>query len=214
MTFGRLQCKVRIRLIFLATILLLLNRLASAQVLLTGLAASYSFDEGAGSTTADSSGNGNAGVIQGASWTNGGRHGPALAFDGASSRVDLGRPASLQFNGSMTLTAWVYATAHPSDDAQIIARSLDAFGWQLKTSPDTGVRTFGFAISESGSSTLTQRYSSTPVELNTWYHVAGCKWSVGQWRTFGSCAGGAGCSAGERCCRDAIRRILLQRHHR
>ena len=46
-------------------------------------------------------------------------------------------------------------------------------GWQAQeTSPDTGVRTFGIAISPNGSSN-TQRYSKTVLALNTWYHVAG-----------------------------------------
>ena len=67
------------------------------------------------------------------------------------------------------------ATGNPADDGQIIAKSDSAsplVGWQLKTSPDTGVRTFGIAISPNGSSN-TQRYSKTVLALNTWYHVAG-----------------------------------------
>jgi Concanavalin A-like lectin/glucanases superfamily/Fibronectin type III domain len=71
----------------------------------------------------------------------------------------------------MTLEAWVMATGNPADDGQIIAKS-NAFGWQFKTSPDTGVRTFAVGVS-ANSSTLVQRYSKTVLSLNTWYHVAG-----------------------------------------
>ena len=42
----------------------------------------------------------------------------------------------------------------------------------VKTSPDTGPHTFGVAVSATGTS-LTQRYSTTVRQLNTWYHVAG-----------------------------------------
>ena len=79
---------------------------------------------------------------------------------GKNSYVNLGLPASFQSTGSMTWSAWVYATGNPSDDGQIIAMSTDNSGWQLKTSPDTGVRTFGVAVSPDGT-THTQRYSKT-----------------------------------------------------
>jgi hypothetical protein len=46
------------------------------------LAAAYAFDESAAATTADSSGNGNTGLLHDASFV-AGRHGNALAFDGA-----------------------------------------------------------------------------------------------------------------------------------
>ncbi|HEX7060006.1 MAG TPA: galactose oxidase-like domain-containing protein, partial [Solirubrobacterales bacterium] len=43
-----------------------------------GLVAAYSFDEGSGTTAADSSGKGNAGAVSGATWTAVGRNGGAL----------------------------------------------------------------------------------------------------------------------------------------
>lgn len=132
--------------------------------------AAYGFNENTGSTTGDASGNGFTGTIQSATWAATGKYGKALTFNGSSSYVDLGNPALLQMTGSMTLSAWVYPTAHPGDDGQIIAKS-DSAGWQLKTSPDTGSRTFGIAISSG--STRIQRYSKTVYALNTWYYVAG-----------------------------------------
>jgi uncharacterized protein (TIGR03437 family) len=137
-----------------------------------GLAAAYAFDEGSGSTISDSSGNGNTGQIQGAAWSTTAKYGKAMSFNGTSSYIDLGNPASLQSTGSMTWSAWIYATGNPPDDGQIIARSNDSTGWQFKTSPDTGVRTFGVAVSGAAGS-RTQRYSKTVLALNKWYHVAG-----------------------------------------
>jgi hypothetical protein len=139
---------------------------------LSGPVAAYAFDEATGSTTADASGNGNTGQIHGATWSTLAKYGNALSFDGTSSYVDLGAGSAFQNTGSMSWTAWVYATGNPPDDGQIVALSTDNSGWQLKTTPDTGVRTFGVAVSPNGTS-HTQRYSKTVLSLNTWYHVAG-----------------------------------------
>ena len=129
------------------------------------------FHEGDGTTTADQTGNGIHGTLQGAAWTSSGKFGRAVSFNGSNSYIDLGNAAPLQMAGSMTLSAWVLPTVHPPDDGQIVAKSDGNAGWQLKTSPDTGVRTFGIAIS-SGTSRV-QRYSRTVYSLGTWYHVAG-----------------------------------------
>ena len=144
----------------------------SAPPPVVGLVAAYGFNEGSGTTVADSSGNGNTGTINGATWTTAGRYGNALSFNGTTSYVDLGNPASLKLTGSMTWSAWIYATANPADDGQIVAKSGDGGGWQLKTSPDTGSHTFGVGVSVDGTNHV-QRYSNTTRALNTWYHVAG-----------------------------------------
>ena len=136
-----------------------------------GLVAAYSFNEGSGAAVSDVSGNSADGTVVDATWTDG-KYGKALSFNGASSYVDLGKPASLQLTGSMTWSAWVYAAANPPDDGQIIAKSDNTNGWQFKSSPDTGAHTFGVAVSENGT-THTQRYSKTVRSLNTWYYVAG-----------------------------------------
>ena len=136
----------------------------------TGLVVAYAMNEGSGTTTADLSGNGITGALQGATWTSAGEYGNALSFNGSTSYVDLGSPAALKTTGSMTWEAWVFPVANPPDDGQIIAFSNNT-GWQLKTSPDTGPRTFGVAVS--ATSGRTQRYSKTVLTLNTWYHVAG-----------------------------------------
>ena len=147
----------------------------SVQAAITGsLAAAYAFDEGVGSTTADSSGNGVTGQIQGASWTTNARHGKALSFNGSSNYVDIANPSSLQGTGSMTWSSWIYATANPTDDGNIIAKSSwgnKNIGWQFKTTPDTGRQTFGILISPDGSN-YAERCSKTVRSLNTWYHVA------------------------------------------
>ncbi len=136
-----------------------------------GLLAGYSFNAGIGTTAADSSGNAITGTLTNAAWTTAGKYGSALSFSGTSSYVNLGNPPALAGTGSMTWTAWVYATGTPADDGHIIAKSNDASGWQFKTSPDTGAHRFAIAIS--GSTGFVQRNSTIVRALNTWYHVAG-----------------------------------------
>jgi len=65
----------------------------------------------------------------------------------------------------------VKAAADLADDGEIVAKSNDVFGWQLKTSLDTGPRTFGVAIS-AGTGRV-QRYSTTVYSLDVWYYVTG-----------------------------------------
>jgi len=65
----------------------------------------WHFDEGSGRALGDSSGNGNDGVINGATWTRGLR-GNALEFDGLDDYVDCGAHSSLQITGDVTLECW------------------------------------------------------------------------------------------------------------
>src|SRR6185369_12750317 len=67
-----------------------------------------------------------------------------------------------QFGGGLS--------SNPADDGGIVAK-LGGAGWQLKTSPDTGVRTAAIQISSNGSDSI-QRYSKTVLATNTWYHLA------------------------------------------
>src|SRR5262249_33813075 len=138
----------------------------------TGLIAAYNFNEGSGTTVNDASGHGITGTVHGTTWTTGGRYGNALSFNGSSSYVDLGNPALLQITGSMTWSAWVKAGANPADDGQIVTKSNNVSGWQLKTSNDTGPQTFGTAVARANNA-YAQRYSRTVRTLNVWYHVAG-----------------------------------------
>ena len=81
----------------------------------TGLVATYSFDDGAGTVLSDSSGNGHNGTISGASWT-AGHDGGALSFDGTSSSVDLGALGTFYQSG-FTLEAWVKKQSSKKDVA-------------------------------------------------------------------------------------------------
>src|SRR5207245_941912 len=92
-----------------------------------GLVAAYSFNEGTGTTVADSSGNGNAGTLSGTTWTNGGKYGRALVFNGTSARVTINNSASLQLTTGMTLEAWVKPSTVNSAWRDVIYKGNDIY---------------------------------------------------------------------------------------
>ena len=93
----------------------------------TGLVAAYGFNEGAGTTVADASGNGNTGTISGATWSDAGTLRGALSFNGASSLVRVPSSASLNVSTAMTLEAWIQPTAAQSGWRTIMQREVDAY---------------------------------------------------------------------------------------
>jgi len=73
----------------------------------TNLVAAYGFDESSGTTTTDSSGNGNTGTLSNLTHVDTGRFGRALKFDSSSDKVTVADSSSLDFSGPLTLEAWV-----------------------------------------------------------------------------------------------------------
>src|SRR4051794_11589309 len=86
---------------------------------LPGLVAAYGFDEGTGSAATDASGNGHTGTISGATWSNSGRYGGALSFDGNSASVLLGSLGTFYQSG-FTLDAWVQKQSATRNDVGIV----------------------------------------------------------------------------------------------
>ena len=72
-----------------------------------GLVGAWSFNENAGTTTADASGNGRTGTIRQAQWTAAGKYGAALVFDGINDWVSVADHASLRVTSGVTVEAWV-----------------------------------------------------------------------------------------------------------
>jgi glucose/arabinose dehydrogenase len=75
----------------------------------TGLAAAWGFNEAAGTTTADSSSNGNTGTFTGAgvTWSPAGHTGAALSFDGTAGYLNVLNSPSLGLTSSHTFEAWI-----------------------------------------------------------------------------------------------------------
>jgi hypothetical protein len=135
-----------------------------------GLVAAYSFNAGAGTTVSDGSGNGNNGVISGATWTPLGRYGAALSFDGVNDWVTVTDAASLDLTTGMTLETWVYPTVSPTawrtvvakEGAAIVAYFLHASSLTANQ-PAMGVRIGGVEQQLKGGARLT---------ANVWTHLA------------------------------------------
>jgi glucose/arabinose dehydrogenase/chitodextrinase len=134
-------------------------------------AASYAFDEGTGIAAADASGHGVTGTLTGGATWGAGRNGNAVSLDGTDDHVDLANPAGLQLTGSMTISAWVNSSAFPADDAPVVSKR-GSDGFQLDTTVDHGARTIGFKLSGSSGNDMF-RYGATPMQANSWYHIAG-----------------------------------------
>ena len=91
-----------------------------AAVPVSGLVAAYSFNEAAGPRVSDSSGNGNAGYISNATWSEG-RFGSALEFTGKG-WVTIRATQALDATGEITLQAWISPTDRPTEWRDVIAR--------------------------------------------------------------------------------------------
>ena len=72
-----------------------------------GLVAHYTFEQDAGKSVMDSSGQGNAGAVQGGAARVEGTYGAALALDGKDAYVDCGKAASLDIAKAGTVMLWV-----------------------------------------------------------------------------------------------------------
>lgn len=136
------------------------------------LEARWNFDEKQGRVAWDSSGHNLHGRFSNEPVHVAGAVGTAAVFDGRKGYVDVGRTTALRLVGSMTITAWIYSTAFPMDDAAIVSQFDHGLGYQLDTTVDRGPRTIGFKLTNACGD-LMMRYGRTPFVLDTWYHVAG-----------------------------------------
>jgi hypothetical protein len=127
-----------------------------------GLKALYTFNEGGGAIANDSSGNGNHGTINGATWTTG-ISGGALSLDGFNDYVDLGNPANLQ-PGTVSLSVWFKTTA---TGGRIIRKRT--YGYGLDVLP-TGKISFWINNAAAARFTAT---SPNAYNDNTWHHAVG-----------------------------------------
>jgi glucose/arabinose dehydrogenase/fibronectin type 3 domain-containing protein len=133
-----------------------------------GLVGAWAFSEGTGTTTADATGNGNTGTLVGPTWSNTGRFGKALSFNGTNSLVRIANAASLNLGSRMTLSAWVQPTATMSGWRTIMQKEPDAYF--LNASTSTPMRPAGGVALSTGSQPVVVGPTANP--LNAWTYVA------------------------------------------
>src|SRR5882724_7114332 len=139
-----------------------------AQVPTPGLVAAYSFNEGSGGTALDSSGNSNTGVLSGISWTNQGRFGKALSFDGVNDWVAIADAPSLDLTTGMTVEAWVYPTTSSGVRDVLIKEGASVDIYNLYARNGRGRAEINVYI---GGSNRTAEGSV--LKANVWTHLAG-----------------------------------------
>ncbi len=135
------------------------------------LVAAYSFDEGAGTTVGDLSGNGNTGTVNGASWGVG-RFGQALSFDGTNDRVTIPDSNSLDLTTGMTMEAWVRPTTLGTAWKTVLFKHRNANTTNMmyvlyanrNTSVPNAEITNGTAVRAAN--------GTTQLPLNAWSHLA------------------------------------------
>ncbi|CAN5826136.1 hypothetical protein BH23ACT10_BH23ACT10_39400 [soil metagenome] len=129
----------------------------------SGLVAAYGFQEGGGATTADASGYGNDGALQGPSWA-AGHSGGGLSFDGSNDLVTVADDASLDLSAQLTLEAWVRPAQSSKGKAAVLVKEA--------TSGPV------YALHSSGAG----RRASGAVATSGLVEATGPRLSAGQWR--------------------------------
>jgi len=119
----------------------------------------WKFDEGYGTTTGDSGIGNNDGTITGATWTNAGKLGKALSFDGDDV---VTTPLYISAANDFTLSAWVNKTSDTGHNT--IIGSWIPWIWKI-TNKAVGFTTYISSIE----SNVT---ANTNAEYNEWTHLA------------------------------------------
>ena len=132
-----------------------------------GLIAAYAFDEGEGAVAADASGNDHGAALQGVAWSDAGRHGGALAFDGAASVGEIPAHAELDLSAGMTIEAWVRPEA-VTGTATIVAKTRAGGRFPYGLELDEG-RPAGFAVVDGEQR---RALADAPLTAGTWQFVA------------------------------------------
>ena len=135
------------------------------------LVAAYGFEEGAGTTAADSSASGLAGTLNGATWVTAGRFGKALSFNGTSNWVTVADAAPLHLSTGMTLEAWVYPTAASTDWSMAVLKERGTTGLAYGMyAADGAAKPPAGYVNIGGTDRAAAGNSALP--LNTWTHLA------------------------------------------
>ncbi|MCG2826397.1 MAG: right-handed parallel beta-helix repeat-containing protein, partial [Thermoplasmatales archaeon] len=133
----------------------------------TGLIASWHFNENAGDTVYDSSGNNNDGAVYGAIWTTG-VNGSALSFDGENDYVEVPDNDSLDITDAITIEAWIYPKGWGEGSLGSIADKNWQTGYAFYLKNTEGQESIKFASNNAG---VVQTADSGSITLNEWQHV-------------------------------------------
>jgi len=133
-----------------------------------GLVEYLKFDEESGTSTGDSSGNGNDGTINGPTFVVG-KIGSALQFDGVDDYVIVPYSSTLDISNAFTFEAWIYPTSFgESSLGRIFDKNYTTgYGFYIRNNSASQIEQFAVSLNNSA-------YGSTnySIVLNTWQHIA------------------------------------------
>jgi hypothetical protein len=138
------------------------------------LVGDWKFNEGSGTVVADSSGNGNNGVIYGATWTEG-ISGSALRFTSTSSYVRIPLPQELTGNPIFTLSLWINIKAWPTDQYAYVCeignpQVSNGHFFHVLLDNDGSVAPYGTIRANFAGGSAPHTYSQNTFSTNTWYN--------------------------------------------
>jgi hypothetical protein len=133
-----------------------------------GIVAAYSFEESAGTTTADTTGKGHTGTVAGTDWADDGKHGRGLWFPGSNNWVTIADANDLDLTNGMTIEAWVNPFSLSGWNTVLMKEAGGSLAYGLYANdsspwPAVTVQIGGVDRSAAGTS---------PLPLSTWSHVA------------------------------------------
>ena len=140
-----------------------------------GLIAYWNFDDGKGHLARDRSGQGNHGVVRGATWIPG-KVGSALQFDGIDDSVLFGNDPILNLNEAITVEGWIKwtgdYTGRPTEWGGLCKREQFLFYGMIREA-DPKLQFSMKVYNGRGSGFEPGANTGYIYELNKWYHVAG-----------------------------------------
>ncbi|MHC4332032.1 MAG: LamG domain-containing protein [Planctomycetota bacterium] len=155
------------RFIYLMPFVLMLGTAGSASA---ELVAYWSFDEGSGDRVFDSSGNGNDGTINGASWGEG-KYGPALHFNAQDNYVEVPTSESLETETNVTVAAWINWIDAGDGWLCILANGQQGGPWEnYGLFVNRGGGFLYFTLSLDGGH-VTQQTPNNAVQPDEWLHA-------------------------------------------
>ena len=134
----------------------------------SGLVVSFNFNENAGSTLNDGSGNNNNGSTNGTAWTTSGKYGNALSFNGSTNYVTVNDSNSLDLTNAMTLEAWVKPVSLSSWRSILLKEKSGNLNYALYANTDSDRPSVEI---NNGSSNDTR--GAAKISTGVWTHLAG-----------------------------------------
>ena len=147
---------------------------SQAAVTLPALAGHWPMLEGSGTSTADTSGNGNLAYLgTGASWSTGPGGAPAIALNGTSAGIVPVFKPVVNTSQSFTVSAWVKFNNNVGNQTFVSIDGTNLSGFFLQINGNPGKFDFVRWSSDSIYSSGAYAASGVTATAGTWYHVVG-----------------------------------------